>query len=119
MGDDRMMREMNQRFLRDVAASDEIAANAEPARDDGALAPYLVEAFAATSEQGAFASECTVIAKWGSAALFRSSLTGQYGVGIVAGSEALRVVDCYQFSCLATAIRMFIELGSEPSRAIR
>ncbi len=110
---------MDQRFLRGVLAPEQIAAHAEPARHEGALAPYLIEPLAATSEQGAFASECTVFAKWGRVALFRSALTGQYGVGMIAGADACRVVDCYQFSCLETAIRTFIEHGSEPTRAIR
>ncbi|HEX7560426.1 MAG TPA: hypothetical protein VF386_14585, partial [Usitatibacter sp.] len=104
---------------RDVLGADQGIANAEPARDVGTIAPYLVEAFLATSEQGMFASDCVVHAKWGRVALFRSSLTGQYGMGLIAPTNARRVVDCYQFSCLDMAVRTFIEHGSEPTRAVR
>lgn len=110
---------MDQQYLRDVLGADQGVADAEPVRDHSTIAPYLIEAFRATSEQGMFASDCVVHAQWGRVALFRSSLTGQYGMGLIAPTDALRVLDCYQFSCLDTAVRTFIEHGSDPSRAVR
>jgi len=110
---------MDQQYLRAVPGADAGAAIAEPARDDSTIAPYLIEAFAATSEQGMFASDCVVHAQWGRVALFRSSLTGQYGMGLIASTDGRRIVDCYQFSCLDMAVRTFIEHGSEPSRLVR
>jgi hypothetical protein len=110
---------MDQYYLRDVLGADQGVASAEPARDHSTIAPYLVDAFAATSEQGMFASDCVVHAQWGRVALFRSSLTGQYGMGLIAPANARRVLDCYQFSSLDMAVRTFMEHGSEPSRAVR
>ena len=110
---------MDQQYLRDVLGADQGVAIAEPARDHSTIAPYLIEAYAATSEQGMFASDCVVHAQWGRVALFRSSLTGQYGMGLIAPTDARRVLDCYQFSCLDMAVRTFIEHGSEPLRVVR
>jgi hypothetical protein len=115
----RPIRRMDQRFLQVSPAANEAFASSEPACDMSAIANHLVDPYRATSEQGAFASDCEVFAAWGEVALFRSSLTGQYGVGLLSTARDQRVLDCYQFARLDIAIRMFIIQGSQPAKAVR
>ena len=83
------------------------------------LVPHLVDAFFANCEQGAFVSRCEIFARCGGVALFISTATNQYGVGIISPEDVQRVVECYQYPSRATAILRFLEQIADPSRPIQ
>jgi hypothetical protein len=78
------------------------------ARAAQVIAPYLTDVFFANCEQGAFVSTCEVFAKRESVALFISSATKQYGIGIISAIDEQRIVDCYQYPSFEVAILMFL-----------
>ena len=83
------------------------------------LVPHLVDAFFANCEQGVFMSTCEVFARCGAIALFISSTTKQYGVGIISPEDVQRVMECYQYPSRTTAILRFLEQIADPSRPIQ
>src|SRR5258708_18698697 len=96
-----------------------IPAHVEAMNAEASLAPHLVDAFLANCEQGAFISSCEVFARCGAVALFVSSITNQYGVGIISPTDAQRVMECYQYPSRAAAVIRFLEQSSNPSRPIQ
>ena len=93
--------------------------HAEAIHEDPWLVPHLVDAFFANCEQGMFVSVCEVFARCGTVALFISSMTNQYGVGIVSPTDVQRIVECYQYPSRKTAVLRFLEQSADPSRPIQ
>jgi hypothetical protein len=83
------------------------------------LAPYLIDPFFASCEQGVFVSTCEVFARCGAVALFITSVPNQYGVGLISPADALRVMECYQYPSRSIAVLMFLEQSANPSRPIQ